>query len=233
MASQHGNPAIVLRSTTVTVKKPICHQTVIPITLWWQKGSPLARLFHTHRTPASDCRRRGNEANRSSAQPRPSPHVGAYERCETSALADPSQRPTARARLEQQIRDLTYNPTQLYSADAPWLTPSCSIRGAQSALSDWLGADCLPLDACRPTGLKQLWVLGGCADVPRAHAEKLLRPVAIMQLGERIGAAAAEEARSLSRPAEVKVAAPPRKGPVREAEAKAHSSLFTLPMTAR
>ncbi|MBI5686861.1 MAG: FAD-dependent oxidoreductase [Verrucomicrobia bacterium] len=111
----------------------------------------------------------------------------------------------ARAKLEQQVRELTYNPTQLYSADAPWLVPPCAIRGAQQGPSDWPGAERLPLDVCRPADLKQLWVLGGCADVPRALAGKLQRPVAIMQLGERIGTAAAKEARDLSRPADVKV----------------------------
>jgi len=126
----------------------------------------------------------------------------------------------ARARLEQKVRDLTYDLPQLYSADAPWLTPSRAIRAAQQGSADWPGAEQLPLDVCRPAELKQLWILGGCADVPRAHAEKLLRPVAITQLGERIGTAAAKEARDLSRPAEVKVAAPSRKGPVYEGEVK-------------
>ena len=111
----------------------------------------------------------------------------------------------ARARLEQKVRDLTYDLSQLYSADAPWLTPSRVIRAAQQGPADWPGAEQLPLDVCRPAGLKQLWVLGGCADVPRTQAGKLQRPVAIMQLGERIGTAAAKEARDLSRPAEVKV----------------------------
>jgi hypothetical protein len=126
----------------------------------------------------------------------------------------------ARAKLEQQLRDLTFNPTQLYSADAPWLVPTCAIRGAQQGPSDWPGAERLPLDACRPAGLKQLWVLGGCTDVPRAHAGKLQRPVAITKLGERIGTAAAEEARSLSRSTDVKVAATPRKGPVFDGKVK-------------
>ena len=34
---------------------------------------------------------------------------------------------SARARLEQQVRDLAYNPTQLYSADAPSLTPLWTV----------------------------------------------------------------------------------------------------------
>ncbi|MFA6562999.1 MAG: FAD-dependent oxidoreductase [Verrucomicrobiia bacterium] len=126
----------------------------------------------------------------------------------------------ARAKLEQQVRDLFYHPTQLYSADAPWLVPTCAIRGAQQGSSDWPGAERLPLDVCRPADLKQLWILGGCADVPRAHAKKLQRPVTIMQLGERIGKTAAEEARGLSRPAEVKVVALSPKGPVHDGEVK-------------
>jgi flavin-dependent dehydrogenase len=126
----------------------------------------------------------------------------------------------ARARLEQQVRNLFYLPTQLYSADAPWLVPPCAICGAQQGPADWPGAERLPTDVCRPAELKQLWVLGGCADVPRNQARKLQRPVAIMQLGERIGAAAAKEAHDLSRSTEVKVATSHPKGPVYAGEVK-------------
>ncbi|MBM4081980.1 MAG: FAD-dependent oxidoreductase, partial [Planctomycetes bacterium] len=42
------------------------------------------------------------------------------------------------------------------------------------------------------------YVLSGCADVSREQAEKLLRPTALIEMGSRIGAAAAAEAKILA-----------------------------------
>ena len=45
----------------------------------------------------------------------------------------------------------------------------------------------LPLGAFQPAGMARLYVLGGCADVPRDVAAQILRPLALIDLGQRIG----------------------------------------------
>jgi glycine/D-amino acid oxidase-like deaminating enzyme len=55
-------------------------------------------------------------------------------------------------------------------------------------------AAALPLDACRPRDMEQLYVLGGACAVSRARAEQLQGIAESIVLGERIGAAAAAEA---------------------------------------
>jgi hypothetical protein len=68
------------------------------------------------------------------------------------------------------------------------------MHGRQSVEGDDVPVDALPLDAFRPDGVDRLYLLGGAADVSRARAERLLRPLELIDLGARIGAAAAREA---------------------------------------
>ena len=107
----------------------------------------------------------------------------------------------ARARFEQALRDATVLTTQLYTADAPLIPPARGIRGAGAAAP-----------ACfRPAGVERLWVLGGCADLPRDRVAAAMRPVALMASGVAVGKAAAAEAAALQAPATVRVA-PRREG---------------------
>ena len=48
-------------------------------------------------------------------------------------------------------------------------------------------------------------MLGGCVDVSRPQAEKVVRPLALLDLGDRIGQAAAEEAKGLPEPTGVRL----------------------------
>lgn len=110
-------------------------------------------------------------------------------------LADASW--PARARLEQQVRDLAYHATQLYSSDVPFLVPADTIMADKAAGGAGFDAATVELAAFRPVGTDRLWVLGGCAGVPRAQVEALLRPVAFMAIGQRLGKAAAEQAKGI------------------------------------
>ncbi len=116
---------------------------------------------------------------------------------------------SARARFEQSLRDATVLTTQLYTADAPVVPPAQGIRGAAADVPGCF----------RPAGIGRLWVLGGCADVPRERVAGLLRPVALMKAGAVVGKAAAEEAAGLSVPAAIRVA------PRRDGEAMAAGSI--------
>jgi len=106
----------------------------------------------------------------------------------------------ARARLEQVVRDATYNPTQWYAADLPVVVPDRPIRSAAPG-TPGRGVQELSVAACRPENVSQLWVLSGCLDVPREQAAKLLRPAAWVAFGERVGMAAADEAAKAPLPA--------------------------------
>ena len=101
------------------------------------------------------------------------------------------------AKAEQAARERTFHPTEVDAAEVLFQVPPDPMKGRASAAGDWAGAEKLPLDAFRPAGLDRMYILGGCADVPRGQAEKLLRPLALIDVGTRVGAAAAEEAKSL------------------------------------
>ncbi|MCE5218982.1 FAD-dependent oxidoreductase, partial [bacterium] len=99
--------------------------------------------------------------------------------------------------------------------------PPDPVFARATAEGPWVSAEALPLEAFRPAGLRHLFLLGGCADLSRAQAESLLRPLNLIALGKRIGQAAAQEARALPLPASPQVLAHPIEaqamGEVREA----------------
>lgn len=127
-----------------------------------------------------------------------------YEYTLKTTLADASW--ASRAELDQTIRDMVYTPTQLFSADEPFFVPPQSIRGARSAAGQTVEPKQIDLDVFRPAGKSRLWVLGPCADVSRQQAETLMRPVAWIEIGGRVGAAAAAEAQKQPAPQGVHVA---------------------------
>ncbi|MBM4080588.1 MAG: FAD-dependent oxidoreductase, partial [Planctomycetes bacterium] len=99
------------------------------------------------------------------------------------------------AKAEQAARDLTYHPEQQFASDVLFQAPPDPIKGQKSLTGGWQGIDKLDVAAFRPAGVPRLYVLSGCADVSREQAEKLLRPTALIEMGSRIGAAAAAEAK--------------------------------------
>jgi len=143
------------------------------------------------------------------------------------------------AKAEQTARDRTYDPEQQFASEILFLVPPDPMKGEASSGGAWQGVENVDLRAARPAGVPRFWVLGGCADVPRDHAEKLLRPLALMDMGARVGAAAAEEAKALPAPAGVRVAGRQDKGraagEVREVlvGVRPTQSLPTIPQDAR
>ena len=98
---------------------------------------------------------------------------------------------------DQAARTLTYHPDQQITADRLFQVPPDAMHGRQSVERDDVPVADLPLDAFRPQGIDRVYLLGGAADVSRARAERLLRPLELMELGTRIGAEAAKEAARL------------------------------------
>ena len=94
------------------------------------------------------------------------------------------------AKAEQAARDMTYHTEQQFASEVLFQVPPDPIEGqGRSGLA-----------ACRPAGLPHVYVLGGGADVPRDQAEKLMRPLGLIDMGMEVGQAAAQEAKSLPKP---------------------------------
>jgi hypothetical protein len=106
--------------------------------------------------------------------------------------------------LEQQARSITGPANPMQSADAPFVIPTAAVICQQPAAE---GTTKRALETFQPVGVERLWILSARADVARADAEQLLAPVAFMQLGAQLGAAAAAQAQKLSVPAGAQVAA--------------------------
>jgi ribulose 1,5-bisphosphate synthetase/thiazole synthase len=120
-------------------------------------------------------------------------------------------------KADQQARTLTYHPDQQFTSDRLFEVPPDAMHGqaAAAAGQDLVG---LPLEAFQPQGVAGLWVLGGCADVTRDQAAKLLRPVALVDLGARLGTAAATNSKSCPAPVSPHVAGKPADRPAIECE---------------
>ena len=120
----------------------------------------------------------------------------------TLPLADGSY--AAFAAAEQKARDLTFQPEQVDESEVLFQVPPDPMRGRKTLSGAWPGADKVDLDAFRPFAMKHLYVLGGCASVPREAAVSLLRPLEMLALGERIGKAAATDAKARPTPAGIR-----------------------------
>ncbi len=108
----------------------------------------------------------------------------------------------AYAKADQLARSMTYDPDQQFTSDALTFLRSRRIEGQLDEPkwnSEATAAD-LPLAAFRPKGADRLYVLSPCADVlPSADYRKLVtRPVFAIEVGARIGQAAAEEAKAIT-----------------------------------
>ncbi|MHC4073130.1 MAG: FAD-dependent oxidoreductase, partial [Planctomycetota bacterium] len=99
------------------------------------------------------------------------------------------------AEAEQIARDRTWYPGQLDATEILFQVPTDPMSGEASLSGDWPGAEKVNLNVFRPMGIKNLYVLGGCADISRSAAEKLLRPLELMKVGSRVGRVAASQAK--------------------------------------
>ena len=109
------------------------------------------------------------------------------------------------ARAEQIARDKTWHPEQTDASEMLFQVPPDAMKGKKRLPGLWPGAEEVNLGVFRPMGTKRLFVLGGCADISRRAAARLLRPLELMKVGSRIGAAAASEAKGIARPRDVRL----------------------------
>jgi flavin-dependent dehydrogenase len=113
------------------------------------------------------------------------------------------------AEAEQIARDETWHPEQGDASEVLFQIPPDPMKGKKCLSGDWPGAEKVNLNAFRPVATKRLFVLGGCADISRDAAEKLIRPLELMKVGSRIGSAAASEAKRIRRPRNVRLRGKP------------------------
>jgi len=101
------------------------------------------------------------------------------------------------AEAEQIARDRTYHPDQQFASDMLWHVPPDQMKGRARGSAEWRGVGSIEIQAFRPANVERMLVLGGCADIPRDHATKLLRPTNLIEMGTRIGQAAAIQAKAI------------------------------------
>ena len=126
-------------------------------------------------------------------------------------MADSSDASWAKA--DQTARSMTYHPEQQFASDQLFHIPGDTIASLQDSDAPWQGVDQLPLLAFLPVGVPRLYVFGGRADLSTQATEKLLRPVALIEMGTRIGQAAAQDAKKLKAPVGVHLPGRPTANP--------------------
>jgi flavin-dependent dehydrogenase len=102
------------------------------------------------------------------------------------------------ARAEQLARAQTHRPGQFRASACLFQVPPDPIHGRKTA-DEWQDGIYDPAHF-QPENIDALYVLGGCADLPRPVAERLLRSAGLLAAGEAIGRAAAAEAAKRAAP---------------------------------
>jgi len=109
------------------------------------------------------------------------------------------------ARAEQIARDRTWDPGVVDASETLFQVPPDPVKAKKTLSGSWPGSEKVNLDVFRPRGVKSMFVLGGCVDISRKAAEELLRPLELMKAGNRIGAAAALQAKDMPEPRNVRL----------------------------
>lgn len=115
----------------------------------------------------------------------------------TLRIAMPNGSWAAFAAAEQTARDRTFSKAQLDASEVLFQIPPDAMQAAAAFDGPWPGAEQVSLDAFRPAGVSRLMVTGPCAAVSRKAAEALVRPLASLDLGRRVGTVVAAEAKKL------------------------------------
>jgi len=109
------------------------------------------------------------------------------------------------AEAEQIARDRTWHPGQEDASETLFQVPPDPMKGKKSLSGAWPGAEKVELDVFQPADIERLFVLGGCADMSREAAEKLLCPLEYVAVGRRIGAVAASQTKTVAKPRGVRL----------------------------
>jgi len=91
------------------------------------------------------------------------------------------------AEAEQIVRDLTWDPNQVDSADLLFQVPPDNMVGQKRWNKADVNTEEISLKVFQPRNAKRIFALNGCADLSREAAENLLQPAGLIRIGERIG----------------------------------------------
>ena len=95
------------------------------------------------------------------------------------------------AEAEQKIRDMTWDANQVDSGDLFFQVPPDPVIGQRKWNKTFFDLNKIDLRVFCPKNVKRLLVLGGCADISRNFAEKILQPLNMLPIADRLGEAAA------------------------------------------
>ncbi|MEN8228238.1 MAG: FAD-dependent oxidoreductase [Bacteroidota bacterium] len=95
------------------------------------------------------------------------------------------------AEAEQKVRDLCWDANQVDSGDQIFHVPPDHMEGQKRCNKRDLDPYELDLKVFLPEKEKNLFVIGGCADITRESAEQLLQPLGLLIIADRIGEASA------------------------------------------
>lgn len=116
-----------------------------------------------------------------------------------------------RCRAESELRRRFPQPTADWWGGAMHIVEKSAILARDSLVDTvWAGAAAVPIDACRPRDIDHLYVVSGACAVSRRLAPEMSRPLALAELGARIGSAAAQDARERQAPAGIRVRVDPQ-----------------------
>ena len=124
-----------------------------------------------------------------------------------------------RQRADVRLRTTCDRGDAAWSAHVPYLIEPNAIV-AERELPSVPSPEEMRLDCCRPKDVDHLYVLSAMCAVPRAEAQRLVRPLALMRLGRRVGLAAAEDARQRETVGPVRVQATSPERPASAIEAR-------------
>jgi len=113
--------------------------------------------------------------------------------------------PASFAAVEQEVRNLVIGRGAKDCSEVLYFLPDDTVVGESRIDDSWPGAAQCDLSAYRPRGVSCLYVLSAYADMDKAVAKKMLRPLAFMAIGRRIGREAATTAKALASPGRVAV----------------------------
>jgi flavin-dependent dehydrogenase len=100
--------------------------------------------------------------------------------------------------IEQKIRGKVWDPDQVDAADNLFYIPPFKIEGLKSYTDHQLNMDSLPIEAFVSRNIKQMYVLGSCADISPTVTQDILRPINLIPLGEKLGEAAVSVAKRIN-----------------------------------
>ena len=96
------------------------------------------------------------------------------------------------AKADQEARNRTWQPGQTAAAENLYQVPPDKLISIKSSSS----LEAISMDSIKSADAPFVYILGGCADIPRDAAAELMKPLQGIDLGKKVGAAAAKTAQS-------------------------------------